>query len=108
MREIGIKTEFLGRVGLVYNTKPLTLEDLYKIIETSELLDKYLALFKDVEKEDVINDLKEHVKKNFQFNTIGARLINTLINQYFIKGGELEEEEVKELSFQTSLTLKKT
>lgn len=108
LREIGIKTEFLGRVGLVYNTKPLTLEDLYKIIETSELLDKYLALFKDVEKEDVINDLKEHVKKNFQFNTIGARLINTLINQYFIKGGELEEEEVKELSFQTSLTLKKT
>lgn len=107
LREIGIKTEFLGRVGLVYNTKPLTLEDLYKIIETSELLDKYLALFKDVEKEDVINDLKEHVKKNFQFNTIGARLINTLINQYFIKGGELEEEEVKELSFQTSLTLKK-
>lgn len=29
LRDFGVKTEFLGRVGLIYNTKPLTLEDLY-------------------------------------------------------------------------------
>lgn len=27
LRDFGVKTEFLGRVGLIYNTKPLTLED---------------------------------------------------------------------------------
>lgn len=62
LREIGIKTEFLGRVGLVYNTKPLTLDDLYQIIENSELLDKYLALFRDVNRDEVVYDLKNTLK----------------------------------------------
>lgn len=105
LREIGIKTEFLGRVGLVYNTKPLTLEDMYQIVDNSELLDTYIKLFDDVKKEDVATIIKDYIKKNFEFNTIGARLINTLINQYFIKGGVLEIEEVKEISFQRKLTL---
>lgn len=38
LRDFGVKTEFLGRVGLIYNTKPLTLEDLYSILECSDLL----------------------------------------------------------------------
>ena len=38
-------------------------------------------------------------------NTLGARLINTLIHQYFIKGGQLGEDKVKEISFQKKLKL---
>jgi ATP-dependent protease Clp ATPase subunit len=104
LREIGIKTEFLGRVGLVYNTKPLTLNDLYTIIDKSELLDKYVKLFEDVDRETVALTIKDYIKRNYENNTLGARLINTLINQYFIKGG-LIENEVKEISFQKKLTL---
>jgi len=37
-------------------------------------------------------------------NTLGARLINTMIHQYFIKG-KLQESEVKEISFQNKLKL---
>lgn len=103
LREIGLKTEFLGRVGLVYNTKPLDLEDLYAIIDHSELLDKYIKLFENVDRETVTYELKAYIKKNFEFNTLGARLINTLINQYFIKGG-LKKDEVKEISFQKKLS----
>lgn len=105
LREIGIKTEFLGRVGLVFNTCPLTIEDMNNIIDSSNLIDKYLALFDSVNREDVISRIKEVVKNNFEMNTIGARLINTLVHQYFIKGGLLEESVVKEISFQSKLTL---
>jgi len=38
-------------------------------------------------------------------NTLGARLINTMIHQYFIKG-ELEEKKVKEITFQKKLSFK--
>lgn len=105
LREIGLKTEFLGRVGLVYNTKPLTLDDLYQIIDNSDLLENYLNLFSNVDREKVVYKLKGYVQKNYELNTIGARLINTLIHTYFIKGGELEAPEVNKVSFQSKLTL---
>ncbi len=103
LREMGIKTEFLGRVGLVYNTKPLTLDDLYKIIDTSKLLSTYCNLYDNVDREKISLELKNYIKNNYEMNTLGARLINTLIHQYFIKGG-LDKKEVKELTFQKKLT----
>jgi ATP-dependent protease Clp ATPase subunit len=104
LRELGLKTEFLGRVGLVYNTEPLTLEQLFEIVDKSDLLNNYLKLFEDVDRETVIYELKAYLQKNFELNTLGARLINTMINQYFIKG-RLAEKEVKEISFQKKLKL---
>jgi ATP-dependent protease Clp ATPase subunit len=106
LRELGMKTEFLGRVGLVYNTKPLTLEDLYAITDNSELLAKYLLLFEGVDREQVVYAIKAYLRDTYENNTLGARLINTLIHQYFIKG-KLEMEEVKEITFQKKLTLTK-
>ena len=105
LRELGLKTEFLGRVGLVYNTKTLSLDNLYTILDNSTLLNSYLELFEDSKKEDVLEVIKAYLKKNYELNTIGARMVNTLINQYFIKGGKLEEEKVKDITFQTKLTL---
>lgn len=105
LRNFGVKTEFLGRVGLIYNTKRLTLEDLYVILENSELLDTYMKIFEDVRREDVINKIKDFLSQNYNNNTIGARIINTLINQYFIKGGELGIEDVEEVTFQEKLQL---
>ena len=103
LREIGLKTEFLGRVGLIYNTQPLSLESMYAIIDKSTLLDKYCLLFEDADRKKIAHELKAHIKKHFEFNTLGARLINTLIHQYFITG-KLPEDEVSTLSFQKKLT----
>lgn len=105
LRNFGVKTEFLGRVGLIYNTKRLTIEDLYVILENSELLDTYMKIFSDVRREDVIAKIKDFLIQNYNNNTIGARIINTLINQYFIKGGELGIEDVEEVTFQGKLQL---
>lgn len=91
LRDFGIKTEFLGRVGLCFNTEDLTLDSLFKILDRSHLLKTYLKIYKDVSREEVVSVLKEYIEKNHEMNTLGARQINTLIHQYFIKGGKLEE-----------------
>lgn len=106
LRNFGVKTEFLGRVGLVYNTNRLTLDNLFTILEHSELLDKYLMIFRDAKRDEVIDTIKTFLKDNYTHNTLGARIINTLINQYFIKGGKLGIEEVEEVTFQEQLSLK--
>lgn len=105
LRELGLKTEFLGRVPLVYNTQDLTLENLYTILENSELLNNYLKLFAEVDREKTIYTLKAFIQKNYEMNTLGARMINTIINQFFIKGGKLEDAEVEKVTFQNKLTL---
>lgn len=104
LRELGLKTEFLGRVGLVYNTEELTLDNLYEILDNSRLLANYLELFNDVDEETVKLLIKSKIRENFENNTLGARMINTLIHQYFIKGG-FTENQVKQVTFQRKLSL---
>lgn len=104
LRDFGIKTEFLGRVGLCFNTQELTLESLFEILNRSKLLKTYLKVFKDVNRDEVISVLRNHIEKNQEMNTLGARQINTLIHQYFIKGGKLEET-VENVVFKRKLTL---
>lgn len=104
LREMGIKTEFLGRVGLAYGLEKLTLDDLRQILESSNLLANYLELFTDAKKAEVVKAVMTVVEQNFEKNTIGARLINTLIHQYFINGG-LNEKETRKVTFQKTMTL---
>ena len=104
LREIGIKTEFLGRVGLIYNTNPLAFEDLCTVVDNSDLLSKYCKLFNQ-DFEEVSLYLKGYIKTFYDKNTLGARMINTLIQQYFIKGGVLNMEDAKEVTFQKTLRL---
>jgi ATP-dependent protease Clp ATPase subunit len=104
LREMGIKTEFLGRVGLAYGLEKITLEEMFNILDKSKLLSTYLDLFPDVKKHTVTDTIMEIIKANFEKNTIGVRLINTLIHQYFIEGG-LGEKQAKKTTFQKTLSL---
>ena len=104
LRNFGIKTEFLGRVGLIYNLQKLTLEDLYLILENSDLLDAYLQLFPTVDRFEAISAIKKFLADNYEHNDLGARMVHTLIHQYFIKGGKLGEKDAQEITFQKELT----
>jgi len=104
LREFGIKTEFLGRVGLTYPMKKLTLEQMADILDRSPLLHTYLELFKDVTHEQVTDAIMAVVRQNYEKNTLGARMLNTLIHQYFINGG-LNKKQAKKTTFQKKLTL---
>lgn len=106
LREMGIKTEFLGRVGLVFNTQRISLESMLTILKNSMVLTKYLALFEDVKRDDVINTLVPVITSEYEKNTLGVRMINTLIHQYFIKGGTVSKEETKVVTFQKKMALK--
>jgi ATP-dependent protease Clp ATPase subunit len=105
LRNFGIKTEFIGRVGLVYNLKKLSLESMGQILESSPLLNKYLELFPSVDKQTVTTEIMTVVSEAYEKNTLGVRLINTLLNKYFVNGGKLSEPETKQVAFQKILTL---
>lgn len=104
LREIGLKTEFLGRVGIVFNSTKLTLEELYQLVDKEPLIDKYCNLIQDSDKEKIQLLIKGYLKVNYDNNTIGARVINTLVHQYFING-TLPERIVKQSTFQNKITL---
>ncbi len=105
LREFGVKTEFLGRVGLTYSTSKFSIEQMLSILKSSDVLQKYLLLFPDVKKKMVVETISKFIQINYEKNTIGARLINTLIHQFFIKGGNLGKDEVKTISFQKTLKI---
>lgn len=105
LREFGIKTEFLGRVGLIYNVEKLSLESLREVLERSALLKAYLKLFPDAKKATVVNTIMKAVEQQYDYNTLGIRLINTLLHQYFINGGKLKTEEVEKTTFQKTMKL---
>ncbi len=106
LRQMGMKTELLGRVGLVFNLCKLSLATLRECLTSSELLKNYLKLYREVPKDVVVNTVMEAVEANYENNTIGARLLNTLLHQYFINGGTLPMQTIKESTFQHSMSLK--
>ena len=106
LRKFGIKTEFLGRVGLVFNLEKMGLDSMKAILRQSKTLKDYINLFPSADKEEVISSVMKYLADNYEQNTIGVRLINTLLHQYFITGGAgLNAEEVKAISFQTKMEL---
>ena len=105
LREFGIKTEFLGRVGLAYGLEKVSLDELQNILENSKLLTNYLELIPEAKKKNVVSAVMKVLTDNYENNTIGVRMINTLIHQYFIDGG-LQEKAVKKTTFQKTLALK--
>lgn len=106
LREFGIKTEFLGRVGLAYGLEKVSLEDMKNILVHSPLLSMYLELVPTATKKEVVASIMKVVTDNYEKNTIGVRIVNTLLHQYFIEGG-LKEKAVRKTSFQKTLALTK-
>lgn len=104
LREFGIKTEFLGRVGLVYSLQPLTLEELKNILQDSDLLNNYLNLFPDAKKAKAVSTIMAAVEENYAKNTLGVRMLNNLIHSYFIQGG-LTKASVEKKTFQKTLSM---
>jgi ATP-dependent protease Clp ATPase subunit len=104
LREFGIKTEFLGRVGLAYGMEKVSLADMENILNNSKLLANYLELIPDAKKKTVVSAVMKVITESYEKNTLGVRMINTLLHQYFIEGG-LTEKETKKTTFQKTLSL---
>lgn len=103
LRDFGLKTEFLGRVGLIYNLEKLSINSMYKALQNSELFKHYSKLFPDVDRDEAENAIMTVVAAEHDKNTLGIRLLNTLLNQYFINDGKLDAAQVKQSTFHTTL-----
>lgn len=106
LREFGVKTEFLGRVGLVYNLEKMSLESLQHILDEHALLTDYLALYPSAKKAKVVKDIMAIVTKNYDNNTLGVRLLSMLVHQYFINNGKISDRRAKKTAFQKRLEFK--
>lgn len=104
LRAFGIKTEFLGRVGLTFPMSKFTIEDLEIILTNMSLLATYLKLFPEAGRDLVMGAIMARVRENYEMNTIGVRILTTLTHQYFINGG-LSESAAKQSTFQKTLKM---
>lgn len=102
LRALGLKTEFLGRVGLVYNVKKPTMQELLALLEKSELLELYSKLMPQLPRKSAVKEISAALKKHYENNTLGVRAINTLIHQFYINGG-LKPEVAKTSLFTKTL-----
>lgn len=105
LREMGLKTELLGRIGLIFNTPKISLESMIQVMKESAQLEMYLHLFPNVKRATVEKVLTEQITEAYGKNTLGFRLITTLLNQYFIKGGKVNQKDTKKVTFQRTLSL---
>lgn len=105
LRAFGVKTEFLGRVALIYNLEKLSLASLETVLKNSKLFEDYAKLFPNENREKAHLTIMSAVAKIYENNTLGIRVLNNLINQYFINGGKLDVNEVKTSTFKTKLEL---
>ena len=105
LRDFGVKTEFLGRVGLVFNTSRVSKNSLIKLLEESTQLETYLKLFPKVKRTDVIKTITREITANYEMNSLGIRMVSTLINQYFVKGEKAFTKEAKKVTFQKTLEI---
>lgn len=105
LRGFGVKTEFLGRVGLIYNLEKPSLESLLAILGESTLLHNYLQLFPQLSAKSAIKAIGARLTEAYEKNTLGVRAINNLIHQYFINGGKVSASQAKRTTFQKTISV---
>lgn len=108
LRDFGVKTEFLGRVPLVFNLNRLSLDSLRYILDNSKLFNLYAELYGcDQKKQKQIKDeIMTVVAANYENNTLGVRILHALTNQYFINDGVIAAKEREKVVFRKQLQLK--
>lgn len=94
LKTIGVKTEFLGRVPLIYNIPSIELEDILKLVDNYQLLIDYFTLEGTSEQEqEIIKDMiKTKLTNDFKKNTLGIRYLGSLVHQIFING-KIDDDE---------------
>lgn len=85
LRERGLRTEFVGRVGLVFNTQKISLESMLEVVPQSSLLASYLKTFPNHKKSVVVAAVRKRLTEVYKDTNVGLRIINTLIHQYFLQ-----------------------
>ena len=83
LRDAGLRTEFIGRVPLIYATEKVDIKDIINLLPKAELFQKYIGLSK-VSSKTAAEDIAKMIQEQDNEFGIGIRLMNSCIHQYFI------------------------
>lgn len=100
LRDAGLRTEFVGRVPLVFATEEIPVSELKTHITRVELYKHYADLFPHRVKGAVNAITALLAEQNREFS-IGIRLLNSAIHQYFMAEPEPKKQAPKKPEFQT-------
>ena len=85
MKDTGLRTEFMGRVPLVFSTDQVTIAELEAAIPSIALFQAYRRMFpRSKQNLDVAGVLKILKVQSEEMN-IGIRLLNSAIHQHFMR-----------------------
>lgn len=84
LREMGVRTEFLGRVSLLFQTSRISLASMEAAVNANKLIPAYCEVFNRNTK-TVCKHIKAQVRVAHEHSSIGVRLVNQLVHQYFLQ-----------------------
>lgn len=85
LQEIGLRTEFVGRVPIVISTSPVSIEELIEALPEVDLFKQYLKINPKIKKVKAVKEITDLINKQFKKSDLGIRLLQSTIHQYFMK-----------------------
>lgn len=85
LKDAGLRTEFIGRVPLVFCTDEVPLDELQKHICKVELYQKYKALYPNMDDKTAAKSIVSMMRAQSEVTPIGIRLLNSVIHQFFMR-----------------------
>lgn len=86
LRDTGMRTEFVGRVPLVFYTEAVPLSELARHITNVGLYQEYKKLYPATIDKTASRGIVNMLEVQSKDTPIGIRLLNSVIHQYFMKG----------------------
>lgn len=86
LREAGMRTEFIGRVPLVFSTQAIPMNELKLALPKMALFQNYLRMNQDVTEKVAVKEICALMEKQIKNSDLGIRLLSSVIHQYFMRG----------------------
>lgn len=85
LKDAGMRTEFIGRVPLVFSTEEVPLSELKKHITSLSLYQEYKKVYPSTADKEAVKQITDMLAKQNRETPIGIRLLNSVIHQYFMR-----------------------
>lgn len=86
LKDAGLRTEFVGRVPLVFQTQQVSIAELTACIPSIELFQNYRKLFNNSKQASDVAGIIKILKAQAEEMNIGIRLLNSAIHQWYMRG----------------------
>lgn len=85
LKDTGMRTEFIGRVPLVFSTEAVPLDELRKHVTNVALYQHYKKLYPGTRDQTASRHIVSMLEEQQKETPIGIRLLNSTIHQYFMR-----------------------